>query len=664
MKAVFATGLVLLGLAVGFVAPARAAPPPLAAFGRMPAIESAAISPDGSRVALLGGPPGERIIFLAPVDGKDSVTVKLGAAWVRDIRWVGNSYLVVNFSMLDKGTDYSNGREYAYQLNRNIVIDTNGKLVASLLANTEWSRYAVSQPVLGILESPKPTALVWGLDIGAAGLRGRMDTRTEIKGDDLIATIWSVDVVTGDAHPAERGNRATKSWELDTAGEARVRWDYDGDLDEMSVYARAKGKSGWLPLPLSADGGQSFLGYSDPDDSVYLESHGADGAHLMRRSLADGVQTPVALDKPAKEIDLRWDIDRVAPVAIVSGTDRPAYQWLDAKLGAVHASLSRAFAGKDVQLMSWSRDKTRVVIKVESPDSLPAWFLFDTVTKQASSLGESYPELAGAALGTTTWITYKARDGLEIPAYLTLPPGLAPGAKPPLIVMPHGGPSTRDRFEFDWWTQALATRGYAVLRPQFRGSSGFGSAFQVAGNGEWGGKMQNDLLDGIAALARDGVIDRGRVCIVGGSYGGYAALFGATVYPSAYKCGASVNGVADLALFLGSKRRAFGEDTTIVNSLLAMMGDPGTHSEAWRLASPVARVTNQAAPILMIHSQEDTTVPIEQSRTMERALKAAGKAPEFVVLKGDDHHLSSSAARTQMLESLLAFLNRNLPAGS
>lgn len=661
MKALVSAALGLLALAVFTVAPAQAAAPPVSAFARLPAIEQATISPDGSRVALLGGPPGERIIFLAPVDGQDSVTVRLGQAWVRDITWVGNAYLVVNFSMLDKGTNYSNGQAWAYELNRNVVIDMQGKLVTALLANTEWSRYVVSQPVLRAFDDAQPSVLIQGLDVTVGIRTGGTGTLIQPGGDDLVAAIWKVDVATGAATIAEKGTPYTRSWSLDLAGKPRVRWDYDGVSDDITLFTRGKTRSAWRPFDLS---NTVYHGYSDPEDAIYVTEHGADGERLSRRSLADDSITPIALDRPTLDLDLIWDPYTLTPVAIATQTDKPAYQWLEPGLGAVQAKLSRAFAGKDVYLSSWSKDRTRVVVRVAAPSSPPAWYLFDTRTNQASALGESYPELAGAALGTTSWITYKARDGKEISAYLTLPPGLAPGAKPPLIVFPHGGPAVRDDFDFDWWVQAMATRGYAVLQPQFRGSSGFGEAFEQAGNEQWGGKMQDDLIDGVLALAGQGVADAKRVCIVGASYGGYAALYGASVYPSVYRCGASVNGVSDLALLIGSKSRAFGRDTALVNALETMMGDPREKAEAYRLASPVFRVTRQAAPILLIHGEDDTTVPIQQSRTMQRALKANGFAGDLVVLKDDDHHLSSTASRQLMLESLFAFLDRWLPVGS
>ena len=263
-----------------------------------------------------------------------------------------------------------------------------------------------------------------------------------------------------------------------------------------------------------------------------------------------------------------------------------------------------------------------------------------------------------AALGQTSWITYKARDGLEIPAYLTLPPGLAAGAKPPLIVLPHGGPTARDHFDFDYIAQFLATRGYAVLQPQFRGSWGFGAAFENAGAGEWGGKMQTDLLDGIAAVADKA--DAGKVCVVGASFGGYAALAGATMHPEAYKCAASIAGVADLGLLLEQLWRTSGDDSAGIGELRAMLG--AADKGKLNATSPALLVSKATAPILLIHGDQDTIVAPQQSQVMANALKAAGKPVEYVVLAGENHYMTRSATRTQMLQALETFLAKQLPA--
>ena len=175
----------------------------------------------------------------------------------------------------------------------------------------------------------------------------------------------------------------------------------------------------------------------------------------------------------------------------------------------------------------------------------PTYYVVDFQTHKAEMVGEEYPALASARLGELRVISYKARDGQEISAYLTLPPGIPPEHLP-LVVLPHGGPEARDLPRFDWWARFLATRGYAVLQPQFRGSTGFGEAFRKAGYHQWGGLMQDDVSDGVMEMVSKRIADPQRVCIVGASYGGYAALAGAAFTPTLYKCAVSVNGVSDL----------------------------------------------------------------------------------------------------------------------
>src|SRR6185312_7286448 len=173
-----------------------------------------------------------------------------------------------------------------------------------------------------------------------------------------------------------------------------------------------------------------------------------------------------------------------------------------------------------------------------------------------------FPALANATLGEVRMLTYKARDGADVPAYLTLPPG-SNGKNLPLVLFLHGGPESRDDYVFDWFAQFLASRGYAVLQPQFRGSTGFGDAWRKAGYRQWGLRMQDDVTDGVKALVEQGVADAKRVCIVGASYGGYAALAGAAFTPNLYKCVVSMSGPGDLAEFLKSRRKKFGADSDV-----------------------------------------------------------------------------------------------------
>jgi dipeptidyl aminopeptidase/acylaminoacyl peptidase len=182
-------------------------------------------------------------------------------------------------------------------------------------------------------------------------------------------------------------------------------------------------------------------------------------------------------------------------------------------------------------------------VAVDGPQMPRSYFFLDRTTHKARFIASTYPKLNKDQLGKTKPFPYKARDGLDIPSYLTLPPGKTPKMLP-VVILPHGGPRARDEMAFDWQAQFLANRGYAVMQPNFRGSSGYGRRFEEAGYGQWGLKMQDDITDGVRKLIADGIADPKRICIVGGSYGGYAALAGAAFTPDLYACAVSWAGIS------------------------------------------------------------------------------------------------------------------------
>jgi dienelactone hydrolase len=649
-------------LAALFATSAMAAPPPAEAFGRLPALQDADISPDGSKVAILGeGAGGARVVSIAPIDSQQVAMLNLGDVTTRDVRWAGNGYVLVTASyFMNPPWDIKN----KYHFQRRVVVDTNGKALNRLGVEGDINDYVPGLPLLGVVGDEKPFAVIKGYDQTEANVARGNDTHFKDKQNNLITpALFKVDVKSGHSTSiVERGTNNTDFWELDASGQPRVRADINGVTHDYTLVARKKGSSGWKVIDHSDDeeDEQSYLGYSDPEDAVYRVLTNADGtARVVRHSLADDTETVVPTSAPASEVGMLWDRDKVAPIALYYGGEHYQYDWVDKDMGAVYARLAKSFAGKDIRLVNWSRDRSRIVVTVESGDQPPVTYLLDLKQKSLSPLGEAYPELKGAALGHRTWMTYKAADGLEIPAYVTLPPGApATGGKLPLIVLPHGGPAARDEPGFDWWSQFLASRGYVVLQPQFRGSNGFGRPFEVAGRKEWSGKMQTDLLDGVQALAAKGVIDPKRVCIMGASYGGFAALEGATLHGDAYRCAVSVNGVSDIGAMLNQDIRNGGYDSGAVRYWRRQLGYGRNDT-----ISPVKVADQAKGPILLIHARQDTTVYYEQSEKMQAALTAAGKPSQLVTLEGDDHYLSDAASRIAMLKAVDAFLAKNLPVG-
>jgi dipeptidyl aminopeptidase/acylaminoacyl peptidase len=337
------------------------------------------------------------------------------------------------------------------------------------------------------------------------------------------------------------------------------------------------------------------------------------------------------------------------------------YEFIDADAARRWAAIERAFAGKRPKLVSWNDAQDQIVVFTDQGEA-GVYQLIDFRRGVAEILAEPYPTVLPEQVGATRLVTYKAADGLEIPAYLTLPPGVETPKALPLIVLAHGGPAARDEAGFDWWAQALASRGYAVLQANFRGSTGYGRSFMEAGYGEWGRKMQTDLSDGVRWLASEGIIDPERVCIVGASYGGYAAMAGMTLDAGVYRCGVAVSGVSDLRRMVNWEARQEGRnDSQTVRYWNRFMGAARLNDRALDALSPAYLAQASAGPLLLLHGRDDTVVPIDQSRIMAEALRRADKPVEFIELQGEDHWLSRTETRHKMLSETVRFLERHNP---
>ena len=308
------------------------------------------------------------------------------------------------------------------------------------------------------------------------------------------------------------------------------------------------------------------------------------------------------------------------------------YAFLAPTDATLWAKVLRAFPKAVVRLASWSDDRRQIVLRVEGKAFGAAYYLLDTKGYRAAPLADEYAGITGQDLAEQTTIQYPAGDGLAIPAFLTLPPG-RPAKGLPLVVLPHGGPAAHDEAGFDWWAQALASRGYAVLQPQFRGSTGFGEKFYAAGLGEWGRKMQSDLSDGVAFLAAQGTIDPSRVCIVGASYGGYAALAGVTLQHGVYRCAVSLAGPADLRAVLGYEATTHGGTANQgMRFWQRFMGVTSQIDLSLDARSPLRLAARVDVPILLIHGVDDTVVPFSQSKAMASALAKVRHPAQLVAL--------------------------------
>jgi dipeptidyl aminopeptidase/acylaminoacyl peptidase len=297
---------------------------------------------------------------------------------------------------------------------------------------------------------------------------------------------------------------------------------------------------------------------------------------------------------------------------------------------------------------------------VTNATSPGGYYIYDAEKKTANEIGQVRPSLARIRPGQVFAVGYSARDGRKISGYLTAPPGWTDKSpKPPLVVMPHGGPEVRDIYAYDPLVQFLASRGYAVFQPNYRGSAGYGREFQEAGLRHWADTVEDDITDGVKFLIDKGFADPARMCIYGASYGGYAALMGAVQHPELYKCAISASGPTDLTRMLKWERNEHGADSLNYKYWVSQIGDPGEDRALIEAASPALHADRVQHPVLLIHGKQDHTVPYEQSEFMLAALKKAGKEAQLASFETAAHGFAGRDQKRFFAE-LEAFLGANL----
>jgi dipeptidyl aminopeptidase/acylaminoacyl peptidase len=272
-------------------------------------------------------------------------------------------------------------------------------------------------------------------------------------------------------------------------------------------------------------------------------------------------------------------------------------------------------------------------------------------------LTSARPQIPAQAVHGVQEYNFKARDGLIIPSLVTMPLGVK-AKNLPAIMLPHGGPESYDKLGFNWMTQYFASQGYVVIQPQFRGSKGFGPAHLMQGRGQWGREMQDDLTDAVNDLVAKGTIDKSRVCIVGASYGGYAALAGAAFTPELYKCVVSINGVSDVERMLYTEQRDHGSDHWVVSYWQEVIANGEVKQDHLAQISPINHVMKIKAPVLLIHGELDQTVPLKQSAEMFDELEDANKKVTFIELDNGDHYLSKEVNRVKALKAIDNFIKQ------
>ncbi|HUY83324.1 MAG TPA: prolyl oligopeptidase family serine peptidase [Steroidobacteraceae bacterium] len=632
--------------AIAASAPAFA-PPPLALYGQLPSLEDPVLSPDGGRLAYIVRRGGRRYLAVTDLTAQKLVAVaRVDRAKVRGLRWYDDNRLLILYSATASPPFGLIGarREWLMLVSWNVA--KNRMRSVSMHDEYVQTMNVVTGSLAVRMVKGHPKLFVSGAYV---------DTR-------VLPAMFEIDLRHRRTSVVAQGKTLGAHWAVDADGRIAASFDYRMTGRKQGLWTLRLRRGDKLQRVASGDAAldpPSIVGFSYDDRSLLVEFTTAAGWIWKPLRLADDTWG-AALGAGKTFFAVIRDRLTGRVVGGVQDPLAPHQVFFDPKLQAHWSAVVGAYSGERVELVSHSDDFGKFVIRVFGPRDGDRYVLIDWKTVDAYPIGAVYRGLS--TIAEVRPIDYPAADGLPLAGFLTLPPG-KPARNLSLIVLPHGGPAATDAGDFDWWAQALATRGYAVLQVNYRGSDTT-PALLRAGFGEWGRKMQTDLSDGVHYLAARGIVDPKRVCIVGASYGGYAALAGVTLQHGIYRCAAAIAGVADPAKFLRwTSDRWMTNRNEFTRYWDRFLGVTGPDDPRLQAISPIDHVDAVTVPVLLIHGRDDTVVPYAQSEEMAKALRRAGKAVQLLALPHEDHWLSHSATREQMLETVVAFVERNDPPG-
>ena len=632
--------------------PTKNATIPIETFGRSPFLQQPRLSPDGNKIAVRMGnkgvdylgiidltKPGSKPEFFARVEEFKDVGDRTLTQW----RWVGDRTVVMTYASREN----VNGNRV--DLTRLVAYDLESRKLIPLA----WENTSANGANVLHVDHETETVLL---------------QRTSFANDQrqFMPEVVSVNVRDGEVKVVMRPNPVVGSWLVDGKGVVRASVGYDRDNGKTRIMYRS-GDSGHLEtvyneadrtFSLSEAYPQIFLEEAD----MALATNNRDGFNKVYKF---NMKTMQAVGEPLFEVagyDVGSLIDnqegnRLMGVNYVS--DRPRTKWFDKRMATIQKFLDEEFGEANAQIFSSNRDNSKLLINLAAPDQAGSVYLYDVASGDFNLLGHRYAALADKKLNPMKTIRYKASDGETIEAFVTMPRHRPNGKNLPVVMITHGGPfGPRDALSFNVWAQAIAELGYVVVQPNYRGSGGYGREWIKKGrdNG-FGLRMQDDLNDAIDHLAREGIVDAKRACMMGWSYGGYASARAAQRDPDRWRCAIAGAGVYDLpemrnydVNYLGS----FGSNYLAKGA--AELTD----------VSPARNAKGKWSPILIVHGARDQRVPVTQARILVNALKSSGKKQgvdfEYVEQKENTHNFPFESTQIEWLSEAAKWLNKHNPA--
>lgn len=623
-------------------------------FAKHSEVSEVSLSPDGRYLAMtvLAADGMETQLHIVPLDGTGKVqALRFGRQQhVTDIVWSDNDQVVVARAKMEP----LEARPYSY--GELMSTDVNGKNQETLFAYIEDDGTRS-----GRRKDRGFANIVKVLDDEPGKVLVDFTAWPDSRGDEKQTTsIYKVDTRTGNRQEVEQ-TKDTATFAFDHSGRARLKVTSDDKDDPVLMYRPGAGNE-WVSVPKSLAGYSMGLLHVEPDDNTAYATITDKGepAQLYKVDFAKGTRTRLAGRDEESIAQVLYSGHDGAPFGVIYDEAKPSVQYLDpaSEWAKLHAGLLKAFPGQMVSFVDWTRDDNMALFYVWSDRHPGSYYMLDRKANNKIQLvNESMPWMKAASLSPSRPISFKTRDGLTLHGLYTAP---AAGGVRPMIVMPHGGPhGPYDSWGYDGDAQFLASRGYGVLQVNYRGSGGRGKDFIESGYGEWGGKMQDDLADGVKWAIDNKVADPGRICTYGASYGGYASLMQQIRYPELYKCAIGYVGVYDLQVMKKEgdiKDRASGR-----RYLDRVLGTDDAKLKAW---SPAQNVDKIKVPVFLVQGSIDQRVPMEQFNALKNAFKAAGVPIETMVAQGEGHGFYKPENRAELYQRMEAFLSKHIGPGS
>lgn len=646
MRVLQATLNLAIGALVFFAATAGATDTKLASpklYFTHPRYTDVDLSPSGTRIAAIA-PLGERqgLVVMDLAERKGRSVAVLPSHDIVWFAWVNERRLV--FSVADRQSATGVGRGYGLY-----AVDHDGGEVRELVTGRNY----VYLYVLSTLEGDES------------------DDILIVARDTLIPSQWKrryPDVFRLDTRSG-RGTLVTTDrpgdpirWLADRSGVIRAAVSTERSVRSI-VWWRPDGEAPWRKIDEHAFDGSGLVPVAFDGDGSLIVTAGAKGrVGLYRYDTEKMALGELLASHPTTPLnDVVYDARKKKIVGVRYDDGIPRYAWWDDDWARLASGIDKALPNRFNALSHIGG--SRLLVHSVSDTDPGSWHLLDLDRRKLEFLVASRPEISPADMPSREFVRYNARDGLPIPAYVTLPKGSEPKALP-LVLLVHGGPWMRGS-RWTWHAEAayLASLGYAVLQPEFRGSLGWGYRHFRAGWQQWGLAMQDDLVDGIDWLAKRGTIDPSRVCIMGGSYGGYATMMGLARDPDRFRCGVNMFGVTDIRMmFTAAWSDTAWSDMMNFGPGQAMIGDPDRDAEKLKATSPVNLAASVKAPSLLMYGGSDVRVPVDHGVNMRNALRRHGATVEWIEYPEEAHGLGSEANRIDFYSRLATFLAEHLRA--